>query len=163
MLLLFSLEINLCNFQMKLKKIAISFWLFSTYCCLYEITYLVVTKNKIVSRTVHVFGSVNIVFLFVSTNSLAAKRIASMLDISLGGNKYSVISRYRLRAALRSTRPPPRSNELHNELSSKYRKKLLKAHIKNAHKSLLRQDSQIYSTPFVKSRNLHVEPQHKWR
>lgn len=58
---------------------------------------------------------------------------------------------------------PPRSNELHNELSSKYRKKLLKAHIKNAHKSLLRQDSQIYSTPFVKSRNLHVEPRYKWR
>lgn len=58
---------------------------------------------------------------------------------------------------------PPRFNELHNELSSKYRKKLLKAHIKNAHKSLLRQDSQIYSTPFVKSRNLHVEPRYKWR
>lgn len=58
---------------------------------------------------------------------------------------------------------PPAPNELHNELSSKYRKKLLKAHIKTAHKSLLRQDLQIYSTPFVKSRNLHVEPQHKWR
>lgn len=111
-------------------------------------TYTVYTKNKIVFQYNEMCGGVIIVLLFVSTNSSAAKRIASMLDNSLGGNKYNVISRYGLRAALCSTRPPPRSNELHNELSSKYRKKLLKAHIKNAHKSLLRQDSQIYSTPF---------------
>lgn len=68
-------------------------------------------------------------FLFVSTNSLAVKSIVSLLDTSLVGNKYRVISRYQPRAALRS-RPTPRPNELHNELSSKYRKKLLKAHQK---------------------------------
>lgn len=46
-------------------------------------------------------------FLFVSTNSSAVKSIAGVLDISLVGNKYGVISRYRPRAALRSTRPTP--------------------------------------------------------
>lgn len=97
--------------------------------------------------------------LFVSTNSSAIKKYR-LVNTSHWPAINTALSFDIERGP---PRPTPYSNELHNELSSKYRKKLLKAHIKNAHKSLLRQDLEIYGPPFVKSRNLHVEPRYKWR
>lgn len=53
-----------------------------TYCMCYCI-YMVDVKNKIVFQYCFALKGVIIVYLFVSANSSAAKRIASMLDISL--------------------------------------------------------------------------------